>query len=153
MADLTSTGYQASAASVSFSGTQTLDSLTNNEWTNLSDEIDNSTNKYVMADFYLELGSAAFTGVGSTVIVYLIPSVDGTNYPDWTGNVTTDEQQNEQYFAFSMTTTGATEAQKITKERIAIPPGKWKVGVRNVSGVTLAASANTLYWRPHSFAG
>jgi len=145
-----STGYQVAAQSVTFSGTQTLDSLADNEWTNLSDAIDNSTNKYLIADWELVLGSAAFTGTDSTLSLYIVPSVDGTNYGDWTGNVSTDEQENNQYFVNFWTTSGATEAQRLTIRNVLIPPGLYKVGVRNTSGVQLASSGNTLKWRPHS---
>lgn len=144
------TGYQAAAQSVSFTGTQTLLSLTDNEWTNLSDAIDNGTNKYLTVDIELYLASAAFTGSDSTLSLYLLPSVDGTNYPNWTGNVTTDEQENNQYYVCSFTTSGATEAQRMTHRGLIVPPGLYKYGVRNTSGVTLAASGNTLKWRPHS---
>ena len=145
-----SSGYLVAAQTVTFSGTQTLASLTDNEWTNLSDAIDNSTNKYTLVDVELYLASAAFTGTDSTLLLYLVPSVDGTNYPNWTGNVTTSEQENEKYFVCSFTTSGATEAQRMTERNIVLPPGLYKYGVRNTSGVTLAASGNTLKWRPHS---
>lgn len=148
---LKSTGYQAASTSIAFSGTQTLASLADNEWTDLSDEIDNTTNLYVMADFFFELASAAFTGTDSVVELYIVPSVDGTLYPNWTGNVTTAEQENYQYFAGSAVTSGATEAQNIAIRDVKLPPGKFKVGVRNTAGVALAASGNTLEYRPHSY--
>lgn len=148
---LKSTGYQAAIASVTWAAGQDLDSLTDGEWTDLSDEINNSTTKYTMVDFRLVLGSAAFTGTDSAIALYIVRSVDGTNYPDWTGNVTTDEQQNEQYFDGVFTTTGATEAQDIVLRDIPIPPGKYKIGIRSLANVTLAATGNSLEWRPHSF--
>ena len=152
MSDLKQTGYQVTAVVVAWSAGQSLTSLTDNEWTDLSDEIDNSTNLYVFADLELVLGSAAFTGLDSDVEVYLIPSVDGTNYPNWTANVTTDEQENDQHFICSVTTSGATAAQRLAVRNIAIPAGKYKYAVRNKSGVTFAGSGNTLKWRPHSLA-
>lgn len=144
------TGYLATAQSVAWTSGQSLDSATDNEWTDLTDEIDNSTNKYPFADFELALGSAAFTGSDSAVEVYIVPSVDGTNYPNWTGNVTTDEQENARYFVDSMTTSGATAAQRITGRDFALPQGKFKFGFRNRGNVTLAASGNSFKWRPHS---
>lgn len=148
---LKSTGYQAAATSLAWASGQSLDSLTDDEWTDLSDEIDNSTNKYTEVDLRIPLGSATFTGADSAIEVYLVPSVDGTNYPKWTGNVSTDEQQNNEFFVDSATTTGATEAQELVLRNIMIPPGKYKYGFRNRSNVTLAASGNTPQWRPHSF--
>ncbi len=151
MADMTLSGYLASAVAVSFTGTQTLDSLTDNEWTNLSDAIDNSTNKYPISDFELVLGSAAFTGTDSLVSLYLIPSVDGTNYGNWTGNVTTDEQENEPYLVGLFVTSGSTAAQRLILRNVSLPNGRFKIGVRNQAGVSFAASGNTLKYRPHSF--
>lgn len=147
---LRQTGYQAAAANLVWTSGQSLDSLTDDEWTDLTDEIDNSTSKYAEADLRIPLGSAAFTGTDSVIEVYLVPSVDGTNYPKWTGNVTTDEQQNNGFFVGSATTTGATETQELVVANIMLPPGKYKYGFRNRANVTLAASGNTPQWRPHS---
>ena len=150
MADIKQTGYQVAAIAVAWAGGQSLDSATDNEWTDLSDEIDNSANLYTEADMDIALGSAAFTGVDSLIEVYIIASVDGTNYPNWTGNVTTGEQENDQYWIGSVVTSGATSAQRMTLRNLPIPPGKYKYGFRNTSGVTLAGSGNTAQWRPHS---
>lgn len=152
MADLTRSGYLASAATVVWTSGQALDSLTDNEYTDLSDEIDNSTNKYMFADLELVLGSAAFTGADSGIELYLIPSVDGTNYPTWTGNGTTDEQENVGYFVGFMTLTGTTAAQRSVLRDVELPNGKYKFACRNRGNVTLAGSGNTLKWRPHSVA-
>lgn len=146
---LTNTGYQAAATEITWTG-QGANLLTDNEWTDLSDAIDNSTNKYVTVDILLALGSAAFTGSGSSVEVYVVRSVDGTNYGSWAGNVTADEQENNQYFVGSVTTSGATAAQELILSNVVVPPGLYKIGLRNRSNATLAA-ANTISFRPHSF--
>jgi len=143
-------GYLAAAAAVAFSGTQTLNSLTDNEWTDLSDEIDNSTNKYASVDLDLVLGSAAFTGADSGIEIYLIPCIDGTNYPTWTGNTTSDKQENLPFFVGFILTTGTTAAQRGALLDVELPNGKYKWGCRNRGNVTLAGSGNTLSWRPHS---
>jgi hypothetical protein len=153
MANVTLSGYLASAAALAWSSGQSLTSLTDGEFTDLTDELDNSSNKYLLADLYLELGSAAFTGADSLIEVYLIPCVDGTNYPTWTGNGTTDEQENTPYYVGFIPTTGTTAAQKGVIRDIPLPDGKYKWAFRNQGNVTLAASANTAYWRPHSYAG
>lgn len=152
MANVTLSGYLTTAASFTFSGTQTLNSLTNDEYTDLSDEVDNSTNKYAYADFYIDLASAAFTGTDSGFEIYIVPSVDGTNYPSWTGNVTTDETENALFFVGFIPTTATTAAQKGVLRAVPLPSGKWKVGVRNRGNISTAASGNTLYWRPWSYA-
>ena len=141
-------GYLASAAAVSWASGTTLASLANNGFTSLTDEIDNSTNKYALADVYVELGSAAFTA-GSTFEIYLVPSVDGTNYPTWTTG-TSDETENYNHFVGSVYTSGGTAAQKMVLTDVPLPSGKYKFAFRNKGGVTLASSANTVYWRPQS---
>jgi hypothetical protein len=154
MTTLKLSGYLASAVAVVFSGTQQLTSLTDNEWTNLSDEIDNSTNKYAFADLDLILGSAAFTGTDAGIEVYIIPTVDGSTYPDWTGNTTSDAPEQGHYFVAFLPLTASTAARRVvssSQAAIELPSGKFKFGVRSRANVTLASSGNTLYYRPHSY--
>jgi hypothetical protein len=156
MANLTLSGYLASAVTIAWTAaTQKIDSLTDNEWTDLSDEIDNSTNKYAMADLDLVLGSAAFTGTDSGIEVYVVPTVDGTNYPTWSGNATTDAPEQQHYFVRFLPLKATTAAQRVTTAAegpINMPQGKFKFGIRSRANVALAASGNTLYYRPHSVA-
>jgi len=151
MADAALSGYQAAEAAISFTGTRTLVSLANEEWTDLSDEIDNSTNKYIMVDLRIVLASAAFTGTDSLIEVFLVPSVDGTTYPTWTGDGIVAEQENQVFYVNSAPTTGTTAAQNMVMRNITLPNGKYKWGVRNRTNIALAASGNTIYWRPHGF--
>lgn len=152
MADLTLSGYLATAQSIAWTSGQTFDSAADNEFTDLSDEVDNSTNKYAFADVEIVLGSAAFTGTDSGIEVFLIPSQDGTNYPTWTGNGTADEQENVPFFVGFCPTTGTMAAQRMVLRGVALPNGKYKWAFRNRSNVTLASSGNSATWRPHSFA-
>jgi hypothetical protein len=152
MANLTRSGYLATATAIAWTSGQALDSLTDNEYTNASDEVDNSTNKYMFADVEIVLASAAFTGTDSGIEVYLIPSVDGTNYPTWTGNGTSDEQENNGFFVGFVSTTGTTAAQRMVLRNVELPNGKYKWGFRNRGNVTLAGSGNSVSWRPHTVA-
>ena len=145
-------GYLTTATAIAWSSGQAFNSLTDNEWTDLSDEIDNSTNKYMFIDLYFDLGSAAFTGTDSEIEAFLVPCVDGTNYPTWTGGGTSDEQENQKHFVDSVTTTGTTAVQDLVCRNILLPPGKYKWAFRNKANVTLNAT-NAIYWRPHSSAG
>ena len=152
MPNLTRSGYLAAAQSIVWTSGQALDSATDNEYTDASDEVDNSTNKYMFADVEVVLASAAFTGTDSGIEVYLIPSVDGTNYPTWTGNGTADEQENNGFFVGFVSTTGTTSAQRMVLRDVELPSGKYKWAFRNRGNVTLAASGNSASWRPHSVA-
>lgn len=151
MTTLKLSGYFTTATAITWATGQSLASLTDNEYTDLADELDNSTNRYAFIDLYADIASAAFTGTDSGLECYLVPSVDGTNYPTWTGNGTTDEQENSPYFVGFIPFTGTTAAQDGILLRIPMPNGKWKAAFRNRGNVTLAASGNTVYWRPHSF--
>ena len=155
MTTLKLSGYLAAAQTVAWTGaTQKIDSLTDNEWTDLSDEIDNSSNKYAFADLDLVLGSATFTGSDAGVEVYIVPTVDGTNYPDWSGNAATDAPEQGHYFAAFLPLKASTSAKRVvssSQEPVSLPQGKFKFGIRNRGNVTLAGSGNTLYWRPLSY--
>jgi len=148
MGDITLSGYKAAATAIAWTSGQSLDSLADNEWTDLSDEIDNSSDKYMLVDLELYLPSVAFSGTDSAIEVYLVPSVDGTNYPNWTGNVTTNEQENRKHFVDSIPTSGATEAQRLVARNIVLPNGKYKWGFRSRANVSLTTS-NVAKWRPH----
>lgn len=151
MTTLKLAGYLATEAAIAFSGTQQLNSLTDNEYTDLSDEIDNSTNLYALVDLRFDIASAAFiTPADCGMEVYIIPSEDGTNYPTWTGNTTTDQVHNNAYFVGYAPFTGTTAAQAVVLRDIPLPNGKYKWAARNRGNVTLAASANVIYWRPTS---
>lgn len=150
MATAQLTGYLASASALAWSSGQSLDLAADNEWTNLSDEIDNSTNKYLFVDLEINLTSAAFSGTSSGIEVYLVPSVNGTFYPNWTGNVTTDEQENQIHFVGFVPTSGATGAQRLVLRGVALPPGKYKWGFRNRGGVSLSSN-NSVQWRPWGY--
>lgn len=144
-------GYLATATAVTWASGQTLASLTNDEYTDLSDEIDNSTTKYQYVDLFIKLASAAFTGLDSGIECYLIPCINGTDYPTWTGNGTADEQENNAKFVGFAATTGTTAAQQDAVLRIPLPNGKFKFAFRNRGNVGLAASGNSVEWRPHGF--
>jgi hypothetical protein len=150
-ATLKLSGYLAVAAAFAWASGQSLNSLTDNEYTDVADEIDNSTNRYAFADFYVSMASAAFTGTDSGIEVYLVPAVDGTTYPTWTGNGTADEPENGSFYVGFIPFTGTTAAQYGVLTRIPLPNGRWKPAFRNRGNVTTAASGNTAGWRPHSF--
>lgn len=144
-------GYLATESALVFSGTQQLNSLVDNEFSDLSDELDNSTSLYEAVDLRVVFASAAFSVPADCGIeIYLIPSVNGTNYPTWTGNSGSDQAHNNAFYVGFVPFTGATEAQAGVLSEVYLPNGKYKWAVRNRGNVTTAGSGNTIYWRPHS---
>ena len=142
--------YKGDPITLDFSGgTQDIHSAAIDEWIAASD-VQTNPSGYPYADFEVALGSAVFTGADSAFELYLIPRIDGTNYADYTGEGTaTDEQENNQLFIGSVTTSGATAAQRLVLRGVEVPAGPFKIGARNKTGVALAASLNTVklrYW-------
>lgn len=152
MTDAVHSGYKAAAQTVTWASGRSLVSLADTEWTDLSDEIDNSYYKYLFADLEVVLGSAAFTGTNSFIAIYLVPSIDDTNFPDWVGDGLTDEQENEVHYIGSVTTSGTEAAQRLALRSVSLPPGKFCFAVRNKSNVGLAPSGSSLKWRPWNWA-
>lgn len=151
MTDVRHSGYKAAAQTIAFNGTRTMNNtLLDNEWTHLSDVVDNSVNLWLFADWEIQLTSAVFTGADSAVELYIVPILDDTNDPDWVGDGIVDEQEQNVYFVGSFTTSGATLAQRLTIRAIEMPPGLFKVGIRNRAGVTLGGT-NVLRYRPWQY--
>ena len=151
MTDVKKTAYLAEAQTALDDGA--LGAAADNEWSTLSAEFDNSTNGYMFMDIEVTLASAAFTGADSAFEVYVVPSLDGANYPNtvFDASTITDQQENNQYFVGSITTSGATEAQRQVIRGVEMPNGKFKIGARNRTGDALATTGNTVKWRPWGY--
>jgi hypothetical protein len=100
----------------------------------------------------MELNLASLTPTaGGYVALYLVPTIDGTNYPLFDTGASPGTANNN-YFVGSFSTKAAAAAQRIAMREIQLPPGKYKLAVYNGAGVALAASGNTLSWRPYNTA-
>jgi hypothetical protein len=151
MTDVKKTAYLAEAQTALSSD---LDGDTNDTYSALSSEFDNSTNGYMFMDIEVYLASADFTtpgGADMAVEIYVVPSVDGTTFPNYQASGTTTSQENNQYFVGSVTVEDVNGAVRASLRGVEIPNGKWKLGVRNVTNRTLAASGNTIKWRPWGY--
>jgi hypothetical protein len=103
MTDVKKTAYLAEAQTALSSD---LDGDTNDTYSALSSEFDNSTNGYMFMDIEVYLASADFTtpgGADMAVEIYVVPSVDGTTFPNYQASGTTTSQENNQYFVGSVT--------------------------------------------------
>lgn len=125
-----------------------LNSLANGSYSNASSAIDNLTGLYT--HMALELYLASLTPVaGQTIAVYLVPTIDGTNYEDGGGATA---PPNIAYLC-SFDLRAATAAQYRAVVDIPIPPFAFKLILNNVtitSGVALASSGNTLKYRRYT---
>ncbi len=148
MADVKNSGYLAAAQTAL---STELNALANLTWSSLSSEIDNSTNGYMFMDIEADLASITPTGADATIEVYVVPSVDDTQFPTYTETGTSDEQENNQYFVGAITLSLDAEVQIHMLRGVEVPPGKWKLGIRNQSNVQLGASGSTIKWRPWGY--
>ena len=148
MTDVRNSGYKAAAQTAL---STELNTLTNDSWSALSAEIDNSTNGYMFADIEFDLSSITPTGADAAVELYLVPSIDDTQYPTYTETGSADEQENNQYFVGSVTLSLDAEIHIHTIRGIELPPGKFKFGIRNRSNVALGATGSTVKWRPWQY--
>jgi hypothetical protein len=105
----------------------------------VSSDVDNATGLYLYADFECNFASAAFAA-GAYVSLYLLESIDGTNYEDGSSSVTPTAQCLIANIPFR----NATAAQIHTVRGIVLPPTHFEIELINNCGVTLASSGNTL---------
>lgn len=130
-------------ATIASALTTELNSLASNGNSAASSAIDNTTALDLFADLEINLATQGSARVASaTIYVYMTQALDGTNYGD------TNEVTAEVIAAFIFD--AATTARRATLKDVPIPPGLFKLFVRNVTGQALAASGNTLKYRLHS---
>lgn len=139
---MASTTHKAYGTTTSALTTE-LNSLANNGNTAASAAIDNTSALDLFMDLELVIatqGSARATG--AAIYVFAVYAVDGTNYGD------VNETTAVWLATFPMD--AATTARRMAATDVPMPPGLFKLFVRNVTGQALAASSNTLKYRPHS---
>lgn len=133
------TAYSAISTAL---GTE-LNSLANSGNSAASATIDNSGTRALYADFELVLAAQGVArSAGATVSLYLLTSLDGTNFDD-AHEVTAEP-------AAVWALDAATNARRRTVRDVPIPPAPFRVFVRNSTGQAFAASGNTIRYRTHS---
>lgn len=150
MTDVKKTAYLAEAQTAL--STQ-LNNLADDTWSAVSAEFDNSTNGYMFMDIEVYLEAANFTGADSAFEIYVVPSLDGTTFPVTGNSGPNDDQENNQYFVGSITTTGVSqEVQRQVIRGVEVPNGKWKMFARNRTNDGLTSTDNnTVKWRPWGY--
>ena len=119
--------------------------LTTSQYSAVSSAITNAYSLY--CDFWLELASITPTA-GGYAALYIIPSVDGTNYP--VTNAKGAVSPGEAFFAAAMPFAAAgASAQKTAAISVPIPARNFKVIIANFSGTTWS-TGNTLKYSRHN---
>ncbi len=114
--------------------------------------IDNTTNRYLYAEFEIVLASVDLSAqVNPAVELYLVPSYDGTNYADTGTDASTTIYPPAQYLVAVMGVAITSAAHKAISPHILIDPIKYTPVVINKTGAIFGATLNTLkvkYYTP-----
>jgi hypothetical protein len=139
-------GYRTTIANVL---TTELNSLADGNVSALSSEFDNTTNLDMFADLQLDLASLTISSTVAFVTLFVVPTIDGTNYPDFSsGAIANYHLQYARATALVKNVSAATA--RVNFEEVRIGPGKFKFALRNGTGAALASSGNTLGWRDYA---
>ena len=126
------------AADTAIAGTS-LNALANNAYA-LGSAIGNSTDLKLYGDLEIVLSSSVTAGSGAPyVAVYLLPTMDGTNYPT-TGGGTSAGATAPQYLAGTIAPPASTGVTVLQLRGIVLPPTAFKVMIQNVLGAALPST-------------
>jgi hypothetical protein len=111
----------------------------------VSAALDNSGDLDLFDNLELSVTFASAPTVGTVIEVYLLPSVDGTNYPD--GSSTVEPQSS--LFVGGFAVRAVNTAQVLVLRGIALPPGLFKYLIRNTTNQAFPATGSTLQRNPY----
>lgn len=105
----------------------------------LSAAIDNSSDRHMFMDLEMYVTYGVAPSATGRCVIYIASSVDGSNYADM---VSGSEPNN--LVVATIPLRPVTSAQRLVTRRVLMPPGLFKLALKNIAGQTMAASANTL---------
>lgn len=100
----------------------------------------NGHNGYLFADLELAVDFVTAPTAGTVIELYLLPSLDGSVYPD--GSTSVLPQSSLYVGGFAVRNT--TAAQVMVIRGVALPPGSYKYLVQNTTNQPFPASGSTL---------
>lgn len=132
----------------------TLNALADNT-TDLGAAIDNETNLCTHMDLELMLASLDLSGEANpSVVIFMLESVDGgTDFDTGDDAVSAEASMppaDKIIAIFGLRPGTGAEAKVAVKSMIPIPPGKFKLLLRNKTGVAFAATTNILSYRTYN---
>lgn len=125
-----------------------LDALANGAHSAASTAVDNanSANRFLLGDFELTVTFGTAPTAGKTCDLYLLASVDGSNYPEG-GGATAPAFGS---YAASIPVRAVNTAQRLTIVNVALPAGLFKVVLTNNTGQAMSASGHVLKLAMHT---
>ena len=102
--------------------------------------IDQDASRDVYAAFELAVTYATGPAAGAFVTLYLLPTLDGTNYPD--GDATIDPPPN--LLAATFPIRSVATAQRVVVRDVVLPSSDFKVVCTNEASTAFSASGHTL---------
>ena len=138
----TQTTYSAYTQALANCLTTELNALANAAASAAGSAQDNTTNLDLWGDFELAVTFGSNPTAASTIDLYLIASVDGTNYADSAVLPVTA-------LVGSFVLRAVTTAQLVHVLRVPLLPGKFKMAVLNNSGQSFPASGSTVKMRTY----
>lgn len=106
---------------------------------------DNTSNRYLFAEFELVLASADLSAkTNPGVELYLVPSYDGTNYGDTGTDGSNSVYPPVQYNVCVLGVAETSAAHRAVSPHILLDPLKYTPVIINKTGATLAGAGNTL---------
>lgn len=149
MATVKWSAYGAAAATV-INGDATAPTAKNlaNNGQKCGNEIDNTANLYLYADFELLWRGAAAPSAGGYVALYLVNTLDGTNYGDGADDSVTPPAT---AWVGNFPLRAVTTQQRVNLRGALLGPGKYKPVIVNASGqaATNTDGENVLKYRAY----
>ena len=106
----------------------------------ISAALDNSTDQDLFADLELAVDYVSAPTAGGVIELYVLPSVDGSVYPDGSATVLPQSSLYVGGFAVRAVTT----AQVMVLRGVALPPGLFKYVIQNTTSQAFPASGSVL---------
>lgn len=106
----------------------------------LGSAINNSSDLYLYGDLEIVLSSGVTAGSGAPYVdVWVLPAMDGTNYPTTNGGTTAGATAT-QYLAGTISPPASTSVTVMQLRGIVLPPQSFKVMIRNVLGAAFPST-------------
>lgn len=123
-----------------------LNSLASDARAIASSAFNNESARRPYGEMELSLTFASAPTAGGYVALYLVPSLDGTNFADGSGSVAPAASLLAGVFPVRPTTS----AQRLHLRGVPLPPLKFKAMLENKTDQAFASSGNTLGMRAYS---